>query len=122
MEIYNGLHDLDSWTTINEGGFDFSRAQFGYPNMLPEDNSSYIELNDLLPPLDCSTGAANGANFPSPCEASASYSHENMQQSFSGNRLAGMDQCTLFANELAVLPNTSGGNKSSDVLQMVRPL
>lgn len=124
LDIYNSLHDLDSWTMIDEGRTDFSGPQnIDYPlNMLPQDNSTYIELDDLLPPLDCSNGVT-GSHFSSLCQPSASYSHDNMQQLHCGTRFAGMDgQHNLFANELAVLPNTSEGDIPLDALQMVRAL
>ncbi|XP_057770113.1 NAC domain-containing protein 82-like isoform X2 [Salvia miltiorrhiza] len=121
LDIYNGLHDLDSWTAINEGIFDFSGSHnVDYPlNMLPEDNSTYIELDDLLPPLDCSNGVT-GTPFSSLCRSSASYDHENMEQLHSRTRFAGMDDQNIsYANELAVLPNTSEGDISLNVLHMV---
>ena len=122
LDIYNDLHDLDGWRKINEGKFDFPGSQnVDYPlNMLPIDNSTYIELNDLLPPLDCSNGII-GAHFSSSGLGSASYVHENIHQLNSGTGFAGIqDQHLSFANELSVLSNTSEGDISLDVLQMVR--
>ncbi|KAL8477574.1 hypothetical protein ACS0TY_029752 [Phlomoides rotata] len=58
-DIYNGLGDLDSWGLTNEGVRDLSLLQNDvcYLNNMPfQDNSTYIELNDLLPPLDCPSG------------------------------------------------------------------
>ncbi|XP_042021124.1 NAC domain-containing protein 82-like isoform X2 [Salvia splendens] len=121
LDIYNHLHDLDGWRKINEGRYDFSGSQnVDYPlYMLPVDNSTYIELDDLRLPLDCSNGVT-GAHFSSSGLGSASYGHENIHQLNSITGFAGIgDQHLSFANELSVLPNTSGGDISLDVLQMV---
>ncbi|XP_042025852.1 NAC domain-containing protein 82-like [Salvia splendens] len=121
FDIYNDLHDLDGWSKINEGRFDFTGSQnVDYPlNMLPIDNSTYIELDDLRRPLDCSNGVT-GAHFSSSGLGSASYGHENIHLLSSRTGFAGIeDQHLSFANELSVLPNTSEGDISFDVLQMV---
>ncbi|KAL0449814.1 UNVERIFIED_CONTAM: NAC domain-containing protein 82 [Sesamum latifolium] len=54
-DIYNGLGDLDSWAQMNEGKLDFSGVQkddYSMNNMTSQDNLAYIELDDLLTPLD----------------------------------------------------------------------
>lgn len=109
---------------MKEDRFDFSGVQnvdFSLNN-LPRDNSIYIELADLLHPLDCSHGVT-GTHPSSLCQASASYSHEDMQRLYSGTSFPSMNHYNSFsANDLSVPPYTSEGGDSLDPLQMVRPL
>ncbi|KAH6755788.1 hypothetical protein C2S53_009633 [Perilla frutescens var. hirtella] len=118
LNIYNGLGDLDSWT---EGGYDPSGLQnvdYSLNNMLPDDNSTYLELDDLLAPMDCSNGVTE-THISSLCQSSVPYNHENIHQVYSPTMFAGMDQYTPFVNNLAVLPGTSEVDNSLDALQMM---
>ncbi|CAA2989254.1 NAC domain-containing 82-like isoform X1 [Olea europaea subsp. europaea] len=54
-DIYNGLHDLDYWAQMTEGEFDtIGMQEDGHlMNQMPLQNDvAYIELNDLIAPLD----------------------------------------------------------------------
>ncbi|KAL3809417.1 hypothetical protein ACJIZ3_000127 [Penstemon smallii] len=110
-DIYNGLEDLHNGVLMNETRVDFSGMQNnGYPhnNILLENNLSYLELNDLLAPLDCSA-EVNGTDQL--CNGIfGSYSLENM-----------LPLCSC-EGQLHVLPNDSNKEDGSlDVIETVRP-
>ncbi|KAI3451530.1 hypothetical protein Pfo_008195 [Paulownia fortunei] len=121
-DIYNGLGDLDSWAQMNENRVDFlgmKEDDYSLNSMLLQGNSAYIELDDFLPPLNCSAGVI-GTVQSSVGQIFGSYSHENIQQFYSGASFAGMDQSASSENRLPVLPEASSeGDNCLDVLQMV---
>ncbi|KAK4416707.1 NAC domain-containing protein 82 [Sesamum alatum] len=118
-DIYNGLSDLDSWAQMNEGRLDFSGVQkddYSMNNMTLPDNLAYIELNDLLAPLDCPSEEVV-TNQSSVGEVFGSYNHENVEQFYSEGTFPGIYTC---ANEPNFSPEGSYlRDNCLDVLQMV---
>ncbi|GFP97038.1 NAC domain-containing protein 78 [Phtheirospermum japonicum] len=120
FDVYNGLGDLDSWSRMNEDRLDFWRMQNdqnSLENQLLLDNSSYIELDDLMLPLNCPAG------FTENVQSSIGETfklHENIKQSVvSGVHSASTDQYAAFPKQLPVLPVGSCGNNSLNLPQMV---
>ncbi|KAK6125572.1 hypothetical protein DH2020_040682 [Rehmannia glutinosa] len=122
-DIYNGLGDLEIWSRLNGDRLDFSGKQGAnnsLENMLLPDNSTYIELDDFLPPLDCSAGVTGTVQSSVGDEIFGSYRHENVQQFDAGSSFTGMDQRATCTNQLPLLPEGSyDGDNCLDMLQMV---
>ncbi|KAL0343173.1 UNVERIFIED_CONTAM: NAC domain-containing protein 82 [Sesamum angustifolium] len=118
-DIFNGLGDLDSWAQMTEGKLDISGVQkddYSMNNMTSQDNLAYIELNDLLTPLDCpSEGVVT--NQSSVGEIFESCNHENVEQFYSGGTFPDI---YTRANEPRFSPEGSyQWDNSLNVLQMV---
>ncbi|KAK6150751.1 hypothetical protein DH2020_015683 [Rehmannia glutinosa] len=122
-DIYNGLGDLEIWSRLNGDRLDFSGKQGAnnsLENMLLPDNSTYIELDDFLPPLDCSAGVTGTVQSSVGDEIFGFYRHENVQQFDAGSSFTGMDQRATCTNQLPLLPEGSyDGDNCLDMLQMV---
>ncbi|XP_022896423.1 NAC domain-containing protein 82-like isoform X2 [Olea europaea var. sylvestris] len=118
-DIYNGLCDLDSWGSMNEGGLNFAGMQKdGYLQnyTLPQNDTAYLELNDLEVPLNHpaevnETEQMQFDNF-GPC------SQGNTEQLIFGGNFSDMD---LYASCQGHFPVPPEGSKQpgscSDVLQ-----
>ncbi|KAG8383815.1 hypothetical protein BUALT_Bualt04G0053100 [Buddleja alternifolia] len=121
-DIYNDLGDLDNWAQINNSNLDsLGMWTDGCPvnNMLPQDNSAYIELSDLQSPLNCSSGVI-GTDQLSLDAILESYRHEPMQPFCSGGRSAITDHHASYTNQLPLLPEGSNFEENClDVFQMV---
>ncbi|KAL2504634.1 NAC domain containing protein 82 [Abeliophyllum distichum] len=120
-DIYNGLGDLDNWVQMTEGGFDTTGLQDGYLNnhMLPQDDAAYLELNDLIAPLDfCpevhATEEISIGNLFVP------YSPGNMDCVRFRGDFSGMNWYASGLSQHPVLPEGSNRQEGcSDVLQLV---
>ncbi|XP_020554699.1 NAC domain-containing protein 82-like isoform X2 [Sesamum indicum] len=118
-DIYNGLGELDSWVQMNEGKLDFSGVQkddYSMDNMISQDNLAYIELDDLLTPLDCASEEVV-TNQSSVGGIFGSRNHENVEQFYSGGTFPSTYTC---ANEPHLFPEGSyQWDNSLNVLQMI---
>ncbi|KAL6543411.1 hypothetical protein OROHE_010033 [Orobanche hederae] len=122
-DIYVGLGDINSSSRMDEdvhGFWTMQTDEYSLKNKLLLDNSSYIELDDLLLPLDCTAGCVENVQLSVGEEIFSSYRHENVQQFDFGANSAGIDQYGTYANQLPVLPEgIYDGDNFLDLSQMV---
>lgn len=92
-----------------------------YLNRMPfQDNSAYLELDDLLPPLDCPNGITTTDQF-SNNEMYGAPSYENVQQLYSGACFSGTGPYAPCSNALSAPQSGSyQDNDCSHQFQMVR--
>lgn len=120
-DIYNDLGDLDIWVPTNGGVLDFCVLQnnMDLSNLPVLDNSAYMELDDLLPPLDCSNGVTT-ADQLSNNETFGTPNHGNFQQLCSGASFSGVGQYAPCSNELpAPMKDSYAVDDFLDLFQMV---
>lgn len=121
-DIYSGLGDLGSWGEMDEGRLDLSTMQkdcYSIDKILPQDNSAYIELDDLLVPLDCSD-EDTGTDKSLVGDIVGSYIHGYRQNFCAGSSFAAMNHYSSCANQLSLIPEGFyDGDHSVNVLQMV---
>ncbi|GER44261.1 NAC domain containing protein 82, partial [Striga asiatica] len=81
LDIYNGLGDLDGSLQMNEDvpGFLMENERSYLENNFFLDSSAFIELDDLLPQLDCPVEFSKNVQS-STNEIFRSYGHGNIQQ------------------------------------------
>ncbi|KAL2553055.1 NAC domain-containing protein 82 [Forsythia ovata] len=112
-DIYSDLCDLHNVYEMNEGRLDFSGTQRdGHPlnNTLPQDDVAYLELNDLVVPL----------NPPAEVNEMEQLQFDNFfgEQLVFGGNFSGMDQYSSCLGHLPVPPEGSNRQgSSSDVHQ-----
>ncbi|KAL7102064.1 hypothetical protein ACP275_08G096100 [Erythranthe tilingii] len=123
-DIYNGLDDLNSWNSwaqMYQGTLDFSGMQKdGYllNNILPQDNSAYIELNDFLAPLNYPHKVPRTDQSPLG-DIFGSHSYDNSQQFRPGPSFASTNQYSSGPNQLPMMPEGfQPGNNCLDGFQM----
>ncbi|KAL2528113.1 NAC domain-containing protein 82-like [Forsythia ovata] len=120
-DMYSGLGDLDNWVQMTEGGFDTTGVQDGYLNnhMLPQDDAPYLELNDLIAPLDFCP-EVNATEEISIGKLFVPYSPGNMDCVRFRGDFSGMNWYASGLSQHPVLPEGSNRQEGcSDVLQMV---
>ncbi|XP_051127179.1 uncharacterized protein LOC127248719 isoform X2 [Andrographis paniculata] len=118
--IYSDYFDLDGGAQTNESKFvtlGVKNDECSFDGMLSIDDQAYIEINDLLTPLNCSAGVS-GSGQASIGEMVGLQCHENITNVNSGTSVA-VNQYASCSRPLPALhEECCGDDKILDMLQM----